>query len=283
MYGAAPRRYCCDMRIAWLLLVVWPAVAADWLQEIKERGAALEAELQWEHAGDLYRSALARMGPGGSQPDRFWLLTALAEVSFERHEYGESRRWLREAEDSLRGMSEGAPQRARLLSARGTLYLVEGNLTAAEQDLSRAVAISESVATPPDLAAVLHNLAAVEMQMGQLNEAIIHETRALANWQRQLGDRHYYVLKAWISLSSLQGLCGRWAAAESSVKQALAIAETPEALANYAVILQKLKRGREAREIRRRLNLQMFAPPASPLVDVKAIRSEAGLPRVRAR
>jgi tetratricopeptide (TPR) repeat protein len=122
---------------------------------------------------------------------------------------------------------------------------VEGNLTAAERDLSRAVAISDSIATSLDLAAALHNLAAVEMHTRRLREATVHETKALAIWRQQLGDRHYYVMKAWISLSSLQGLSNAWRAAESSLRKALDIAETPEALANYAVVLEKLKRGKE--------------------------------------
>jgi tetratricopeptide (TPR) repeat protein len=166
-----------------------------------------------------------------------------------------------------------------LLSAWGTLHLVEGNLTAAERDLSRAVAASESVAKPPDLAAALHNLAAVEMHMGRLDTAAIHEKKALALWLQQFGDRNRYVMKAWISLSSLQGLSGDWPAAERSLQNALAIIETPEALANYAVVLEKLKRHPEAKEIRRRIHLPMPSPSA--LADVKAMRSGTGRLRVQ--
>jgi hypothetical protein len=38
----------------------------------------------------------------GSWQDRFWLLTSVAEVSFERQEYWRARRWLREAEKAIR-------------------------------------------------------------------------------------------------------------------------------------------------------------------------------------
>jgi hypothetical protein len=79
---------------------------------------------------------------------------------------------------------------------------------------------------------------------GRLGEAAVHEKKALAIWRQQFGDQHYYVMKAWISLSSLQGLGSDWRAAESSLHEALSIAETPEALAKYAVVLEKLKRGR---------------------------------------
>jgi tetratricopeptide (TPR) repeat protein len=272
--------YCYDMRIAWLLLTCQMA-SADWLQETRQQGAVLEAEHHWEQAGALYQSALTRLGPSGLLQDRFWLLTSLVEVSFEREEYGQARAWLKEAEGALRGIGQDAPERVRLLNAWGTLHLVEGNLTAAERDLSLAVATPESVAAPLDRAAALHNLAAVEMQTGRLAEATVHETKALAIWRQQLGDRHHYVMKAWISLSSLQGLCNDWRAAESSLQNALLIAETPEALANYAVVLEKLKRGREAREIRRRLHLQNS--PSSPLADVKTMPYEAKRPGVRSR
>ena len=272
--------YYYDMKIVWLFLLAWPG-AADWLQEARERGTVLETERQWEQASAVYRSALVRLGRSGLQQDRFWLLTSLAEVSFERQEYGKAHEWLREAEGELHGLRQDAPERLRLLNDWGTLHLVQGNLTAAERDLSRALAISESVATPPDVAALLHNLAAVEMQTGRLGLATLHETKALAILRQQFGDRHYYVMKAWISLSSLQGLCNDWRAAGSSLEKALAIAETPEALANYAVVLEKLKRRSEAREIRRRLHLQMLSP--SPLTDVKAMAYDAQRPRVRAR
>jgi hypothetical protein len=121
----------------------------------------------------------------------------------------------------------------------------------------------------------------VEMQIARTKEAIIHETRALAIWRQQFGDRHYYVMKAWISLSSLQGICGDWRAAESSLRNALSISQTPEALANYAVVLEKLKRGKEAREIRRRLRVR--TPSPLPVADLKAMPYEAERPQVRAQ
>jgi tetratricopeptide (TPR) repeat protein len=252
------------------------AAEADSLRDARQRGAILERDRQWAQAEAVYRSALDRLGSNGSRKDRFWLLTSLAEMSFERQEYGRARGWLRKAEDVVGDLGPDSPEQARLLNAWGTLYLVEGNLTAAVQKLSRAVAISESVASRADLAATLHNLAGLEMHTGQVEDAAAHETRALALWREELGDRHYYVMKAWISLSSLQGFCGNWHAAEKSVQNALAIAQTPEALANYAVILDKLKRGSEAREIRRRLHAQKLS--ASPLIDVKEMPHEIARP-----
>jgi len=294
------------MRVAYLLLVAWHVAAADWLQEAKQRGAALETGFHWAEAAGVYESALTRLGAAGPRAEgppaegapaesahaeslhaesvreeRFWLLTSLVEIAFERQDYTAARGWLRQAEDTLRDVGRDTPARVRLLNAWGTLHLVEGNLTAAEQELSRAVEMSEWLAAPSDLAAALHNLAAVEMHTGRLRDATANETKALTIWRQQFGDRHYYVMKALISLSSLQGLSGEWRAAEVSLQKALGIAETPEALANYSVVLEKLKRGKEAREIRRKIHLPMPAP--APFADVKAMPLERERTQVRTR
>jgi tetratricopeptide (TPR) repeat protein len=268
------------MKGIWLLLLVWPLVAADWLQEARERGTALENGRQWADACTVYRSALARLGPAGPLADRYWLLTSLAEVTFEQQDYGQTRHWLRAATDAIRSLPPDAPEQLRLLTARGALYLVEGNLTAAERDLAQAAASRTSLPAR-DRAAALHNLAAVEMHSGRLREASTHEKQALTIWRCEFGDRSGYVVKAWISLSSLQGLSGDWRAAETSLRHALAGGETPEALANYAIVLEKLKRRREAREIRRRLPVAALTP--APLTDVKAMPYETGPARIRTR
>lgn len=240
----------------------------------------MEADSQWEQAASVYQAALARLGEGGGRQNRFWLLSSLGEISFERQEYAQARRWLDQAETVIDGLEPDAPEHVRLLNNWASLFLVEGNLTAAEKNLSRAVKLLESAGDPLDLAATLHNLASVEMQTGRLDDATAHAIRALAIWRQQLGDRHPYVMKAWISLSTLQGLSGDWRAAERSLKSALSIAETPEGLANYAAVLEKLGRRNEARSLNRRLpNRANFLPPH--LVDAKAIPHEANRPGVR--
>jgi tetratricopeptide (TPR) repeat protein len=256
------------MRFLWVLVAVLPAAGNDWPDEVRRRGAELEAAHRWEEAGELYQSMLGDLR-GADLDSRFWLLTSLAEVEFERQDYGQSERWLHQAEQTIEGLPSNAPERARLLNAWGTLHLVQGNLTAAERELSRAVHLGEPAAPAEDHAAALHNLAAVEMHLGRLPEAAAHETQALAIWKKHFGERHYYVMKAWISLSSLQGLRGDWRAAEESLRHALAIGESEEALSNYAVVLEKLKRGREAKAIRSRLQ-HSLTPPAA-VVDVKSL------------
>ncbi len=254
------------MRIFCLLLVTLPAAASEPLAEIRARGAELELTHRWEEAAGLYRSML---GQTDGREDRFWLLTSLAEVEFERQDYTQAKRWLQQAAQTIDGLPAGAPERVRLLNAWGTLHLVQGDLTAAEHELSQAVELGEAVPTPEDRAAALHNLAAVEMHRSRLAEAAAHEKQALALWRERFGDCHYYVMKAWISLSSLEGLRGDWPAARQSLERALAISESDEALSNYAIVLDKLKRHKEARAIRQRLH--NLAVPLFPVVDVNAL------------
>jgi tetratricopeptide (TPR) repeat protein len=265
------------MRIFWLLLVTLHASASDPLAEIRRRGSELESAHRWEEAGGFYRSML---GQAVGRDERFWLLTSLAEVEFERQNYAQAKRWLNQAADAIEGLPAGAPERARLLNAWGTLHLVQGDLRAAERELSNAVELGKPVAPPEDRAAALHNLAAVEMHRNRLAEAAAHEEEALALWRERFGDRHYYVMKGWISLSSLQGLRGDWTAARQSLERVLAISESDEALSNYAIVLGKLKRHKEAQAIRRRLHKP--AVTLLPVVDVSAF-SRRDTPAVTSR
>jgi tetratricopeptide (TPR) repeat protein len=263
-----------------MLLLLAVAAAAGWLEDARIAGAALEAAGRREAAADLYRSALLRLGDAPPE-DRFWFLSSLAELAFDGQDYREARRWLTQAESVVDALPVDAPERARLLNNRASLLLVEGKLTAAEAELAHALALLDVRGAPLDLAAALHNLAAVEMQTGRLAGAAAREQRALELWREHLGERHPRVAKGWISLSTLQALSGDWRAAETSLRAALAIGETPEALSNYAVVLDKLRRGREAAAIRRRV--AVAAPAALPLVDVKARPHEASRPAVHVR
>jgi len=269
------------MRLACWLFLAWHAAVAGWLEEAKKQAAALEAARQWDQAANVYQASLTRLGDSGSCQDRFWLLTSLAEVSFDLQHYDRARGWLQQAERSVCDPARNSPESGRLLNAWGALHLVEGNLTAAERELSQAVEASPADELPNDLAVALHNLAAVEMHRRHLAEAAAHEEKALAMFRQQFGDRHYYVMKAQISLSSLQGFSGDWRAAAATLEAALAVEQTPEALANYAIVLDKLNRHRQARKIRRRSALAKL--PMSALADVHELGYETGGITVRTR
>jgi tetratricopeptide (TPR) repeat protein len=244
-------------------------LASAWILGVQQQGAALESQGQWEQAAAIYRWALDRLPPEAPAGERFWLQTSLAELAFESRDYRKARGWLRDAEASTAGLPAESPERMRLLNAWGTLYLVEGNSSAAERSLTAALSMAR---TKADRAAALHNLAAAEMQTGRLREATSHEREAIELGEREFGDRHRFVMKAWIGLSSIQGLQSDWRAAEESLQRALAIAQTPEALANYAIVLEKLHRVREAKDLRRRFQLDI--PAAAPLVDARSLAQD---------
>lgn len=245
------------MKFTWVLLVLAGSAAGAGIEEARRAGAVLEGERRWTEAASVYESALAELPSEAPPAQRFWLAMSLAEVSFEARDYDAARRWLG------RAIPSDDRDRSRLLNARGTLHLVEGNLSAAARDLARAIDLTPG---GDGLAAVLHNLAAVEMHTGRLRDAIAHERKALDLWRAELGDRHAYVVKAWVGLSSAQGLAGDWRGAAASLEEAMRVERTPEVLANYAAVLKKLGRGKEARAFGQTGGLAALPP----LVDVRS-------------
>ena len=249
-----------------LILLLFFAHGASASEDFVSKGAALENERKWDEAAAVYQAALDRCTDRCS-----WLLTSLGEMAFNRGEYREARRWFDRAKDT------GGVGSGRLLGASGALHVVEGRLKEAERDLIAAIRLNEDLES---VAVALHNLASVEMQTGRLAAAEQHELEAIALCRGALGDRHEYVRRGWISLSTVQGLRRDWKAAERSLRNALAIARTADALANYAVILEHSKRGKEAREIRRRLPA---VPRPSATVDATALKYEEEAMRVVAQ
>jgi tetratricopeptide (TPR) repeat protein len=201
-------------------------------------------------------------------------------MSFNQGLHDDARRWLKDASRLLQDQPKDSPAWIQFLNATAALHLVEGRLSLAEKDLLTVVSTAGQISDQRALAAALHNLASVEMQTGRLNVALEHQLKALAIERDLFGERHESVMRAWISLSTIQGLRGEWRMAEQSLLQALAIAETSEALANYAVVLDHLKRRKEAKAIRSRV------PPITPsntVVDINAVSFEAWRLRVGTR
>ena len=242
-----------------MLMVCGSFAGAATFEEARRAGRILEADRRWSEAAAVYEAALRDLPTTAPAARRFWLVMSVAEVWFEARDYSAARRWL------TRAVPVDDVERARLLNASGTLRLVEGNLSGAARELARAVELSPG---GDARAGALHNLAAVEMHTGRTREAIKHEEEALELWRVQLGGRHPYVLKAWVGLSSAHALAGDWQAAAKSLEEALRIEETPEALANYAVVLEKLKRANEAAAVRRRVNPVESTLPL--LIDVQS-------------
>lgn len=227
--------------------------------DVRERGAELEAARRWAEAAAVYESALPDAGE-----DRASLQLAIAEMRFNQGDYPGARKWLREAEASLRYVGRSAPGWGQLLNAKAALYLVDGNLSAALRVLAGVA----------PFAGTLHSLASVEAQTGNLVRAEEHQRQALALFRQQHGDRHDSVQRAWVSLSTYQGLREDWRGAEQSLLQALAIAETDEVVHNYVVVLDRLHRKRDADVLRRRHVGTLIK--SSDLVDVQRLRQGRG-------
>jgi tetratricopeptide (TPR) repeat protein len=245
-----------------------------------DRGNVLEEERLWREAGALYEQTLQGCGPLAPPDDRIWLLTSLSEMSFNQGLHDDARRWLRYASQAIQDYPKDSPVWIQFLNATAALHLVEGRLSLAEKDLLTVVSTARQIGDQRAFAAALHNLASVEMQTGRLDVAYEHQLKALAIDRDVFGERHESVMRAWISLSTIQGLRGEWRAAEQSLLQALAIAETPEALANYAVVLDHLKRSKEARAIRSRIPL---TTASNKVVDINALPFEGQRLRVKTR
>lgn len=195
-------------------------------------------------------------------PSCFDALILASATSFEAGDYRSAERFLYEAERL--GVQVSRDRSARLWNGRGALALVRGDLTTARLALREAVAASHDISTR---AASLHNLAGVEMNLGEFASAESHEREAIELMRTPASPD---LGKALISLSSVQGLRGDWRAAERTLREVLASERSPEALSNLAVVLDKLGRRREARALRRTFAPARFERP--DLVDVHALR-----------
>lgn len=245
-------------------------LAEDRFLEIRQRGAAFEADGRRAEAESLYRETLAL--PDVPERERFWLRMSLADIALDRAEYGAAAQWLKLADTAAVRVCE--PGWLQLRNAWANFHLVQGKLTAAGRELRITL---EQCPHSTDHAPILHTLAGIETQAGMLHAAERHQHAALGQWRRTLGDRHPYVTKAWISLSSIQGMRGDWHGAKRSLDAALRIQETPEALSNYAVVLEHLHRRKEAEAIRRRIGT-VAVPNA--LIDFRALGRPNGVQAV---
>jgi len=254
------------MRIRFLLLFAPALLAAvDWTAKLEE-ARQWEAQGRWHAAAAIYQQALDE---GGADPLDMEL--ALAQLAYYRTDYGDARRWYRRAEDRLRNAPQ-SPRWPELLVGRAVLDVVEGKLTAAELRLRQALDFSQEHGIRP-LPGIYHNLASIELQTGRLPEAERHQTDALRTFQETLGPRHEEVRRAWISYSTIAALRGDWPEAERRIRAALEIAESPEALETYIVILEKQKRKKQARLLRQRLgSTTVPVPAANGIVDAQLLQ-----------
>lgn len=225
--------------------------AAISISDLQSQGAKLESERRWADAAALYTNTLKN--PSLAPTVKFWLQMSSSEMAFHQGNYRQAKLHLNQAEQTLQLDSSQPDSWIRLWNAKASLLLVEGKLTAAANELTRAANLAETSPDKTALPALFHNLASLRAQCGDLKAAEELENKSITAWTKQFGEQSEYLRRAWISLSSIQALQKRWLEAHESLLKSLSIGESPEALANDAIVLDKLKRGREANALRARI------------------------------
>jgi len=241
-----------------MALVAMLAGSGDFLSRAK----TLEAAGQWEAAHEIYRHAFDTLPAETPHEDRLRLLTVLADVSVRSGDFRRALTWIGKADADVRTDAD----RAVLLNARGNIALRQGRLGVAENEFRAALELRPPADTG---AAALINLASVESQTGRVPQARVHAQEALQLWRRELGDRHPSVAGAWITLSTMEALSGDWRAAERSLRAALDVEQSPDAMWNLAVVLERLGKGGEAARWRKQVGEQVR--PAAPTADWRSL------------
>jgi len=245
-----------------LAAAILPAHSQNW---IAEGNRALDSGRPRE-AITLLRSAISEAS-GGVLP----LQISLATAYFDAGEY-------RLAEDVLKHAEKptsGTVAHAELLNAWGGLHLVQSRLTEAERELSEALRIIRQQPERQDLLpVVLNNLSGVETRMGRYAEGLNHGLEAVRLWQETLSPNHPDLIKGRGSLATIQYLKGRFQEAHELMKTAIGSAEitygaedrtVADMLISDALVLDKLKRKKEAKAARQRAQqIRAGYAPATP-------------------
>jgi tetratricopeptide (TPR) repeat protein len=234
------------------------AQQADWIalgDRALDEGNAGAAVTDYTHALDDFVKAGAR------PEDLVHLRITLATAYLEAGQYREMESVLQEAQKAV-GKPKQDISTAELLNAWSALHLKLGQISAADSELRDALRIVSALQNSGDLLpTVLHNLAAVEMRTGRYADALGHEQDAMRRLAKILPPDSPTMIRGWASLASLQYMVGRPEEARASMERALSSAERTygathpfiaELLVSDAVVLDKLKLKKEARQARAR-------------------------------
>jgi tetratricopeptide (TPR) repeat protein len=215
----------------------------------------------------------AEAGSGGARQ-----LLDQAAGCYESADYPCAKRLLRQAAQLPE--TESDPElAARAANGLGVLALVEGRVSEAVRQLERAAA--QMPQSDGDLrASVFHNLASALARSGDIEGARQHQQQAIQIWECDPENNRTSLYRGWVSLSTYHGLSRHWTTALADLENAFRYDRDLSAMANYAAILDRLGRRREARDIRRSLPAE--APGAFALADVRTLRA-AGQQQVRTR
>jgi len=263
-FNGAYRRVPDQRTVGMIAQMTWMAFAGglfaqqtDW---IAAGNRALDKGSPEEAAADFAHELDEGIRAGSPVTDLLHLRVTLATAYMEAGEYREMEAVLQEAQKTWQ-LTDGV-SRAELLNAWSALHLKLGQLSAAEAELREAWRTVQPAGASGDLLpTILHNLAAVEMRRGRYAEALGYEQDAMQRLERMLAPDHPTLIRGWASLASLQFMMGKPAEAKESFARALASAErtygpshafVAELLESDAIVLDKLKVKKEAKQVRAR-------------------------------
>lgn len=191
--------------------------------------ASLEAERQDYHSAIvLFRRAQRLVEACG--PPRHALLAVLlnqlAEVLFADNRFAEAMEHCQRAFELLGGnIHDATPEMMRTRNNLAALHVARGEYYLGARLLKLNAQLLKRDGSAAELAhsTTLNNLAEVYRLQGQLREAWRSAVTALWIRRRVLGRRHPLVAQSWSNLATIRLDDGRYRAAESLYKRALAI------------------------------------------------------------
>jgi tetratricopeptide (TPR) repeat protein len=269
------------------LLAQTPTTPADAIIHWNDVATQLQEKGRFREAREAYQRAIEATENSPVLPaTRLRLQLNLASLYLEERAYTDADQLIRAAESQAQGISRDNPELARLFNVAGTLRLIEGKLSSAEQKYREALAILDQ-ARPEhtnELASALLNIASVQMRQGNYLEARGSFDRGIALLEASAETPKSQLIRALASRSTLEYLAKNWKDAERAAARALAMAETQygsespvvgEVLQNYALILDRLRRGKEARSYRRRARSLMSNGQSAfrPLIDITELEA----------
>lgn len=202
----------------------------------------------------------ADLQPTPSSIDRLHRHITLATTYMEAGEYRNAERELHEAE-KLQNDAHNEVSRAQVLNGWGGVYLLQRRLVEAEVSLRHALQILIYDSGDADtLAAVLENLAGVEIRTGKYAEALDHQQEALHLWHGILRPDDPTLMRAYGMLSTAEYLNGHPDRALASIDRAIRVGRTAYGpthifvaalLESEAMIFDRLRRKKDAKIARR--------------------------------
>ncbi|MEW5917122.1 MAG: serine/threonine-protein kinase [Gemmatimonadota bacterium] len=191
-------------------------------------GSFLHNTSQFKDAEAVIREGLETGSAtlGADHPDILQLKQILGAVQSELARYADADRWLSDVLQHWRKRDEPNNSLAFTIHIiRGESRLLGGRLDAAQADFREALVSARRVfgSTHPLVALGMRGMARVEMERGQMDEAIGGLRRAVASFGPAMRPNHHYVLGTKRLLAEALTLRGRYAEADSLLTDVLAL------------------------------------------------------------